>query len=440
MPQFRGRRIDVRRRLGGVWIAALSIAVMFAGCGGGGGGGHDHDDRFIDTAGRLVVAEQDATTLRIYDLDDTSWPVAAHALEHPPSAVYASPGGRYAVVVQRLQDQVQFVDGGIWQEDHGDHLHDYKRDSRPMAWRLQGPRPTHYDVQSGVQAAVFFDGDAASAPVRTAAVRLITDDSIGRGSVVAGLDLTVSIHGLAEPWGDWLLTVHRAADASTTLPTHLEQWRRQGAGYSFIRRIDEVRCEGMHGSFTTLDRHTVVGCQDGVLVATTGADGSVQARHVPTPIRIGTIAGHPRLAGHVIGIGNAGSGATATTRFFAIDAAAGVATELVIQDLAEGVVRRAHGFDRSGQRFFVLDSLGRLHQLVRDGPTWRAAGNAQVVAGMPTAAPWPAISANGARDVIYLSDPVARQLVSINAHDGTVLERRDLGYVPSAIVWLGIWR
>lgn len=438
MQQSGELRSDPRWRAVAAWTASTVLAAVLAACGGG--GDHDHDDHFIDTAARLAVAEADAATLRVHDLDDASWRAAAHALEHPAAAVYASPGGRYAVVMQRMQDQVQFVDGGVWQEDHGDHLHDYKSDSRVLAWRLQGPRPTHYDVQAGVQAAVFFDGDAASTPVRNASVRLVTDGSIGRGSVSAALDLTIPIHGLAEPWGDWLLTVHRDVDATTTLPTHLEQWRRQGTAYAFVRRIDEVRCEGMHGSFTTSDRHTVVGCLDGVMVATTGADGSVQARLVPTPIRIGTIAGHPRLAGHVIGIGSAGSGDTATSRFFAIDAAAGVATELVIPGLGGGVVRRAHGFDRSGARFFVLDSVGRLHRLVREGTTWSVVGAAQVIASMPTAAPWPALSANGARDVVYLSDPVARQVISLDVRDGTVLGRQGLGYVPSAMAWLGIRR
>ncbi|MCS7101726.1 MAG: hypothetical protein NZL99_08535, partial [Burkholderiaceae bacterium] len=83
---------------------------------------HDHRDVFIDTAGRLALAEFAAATLRILDLDSGTIE-ASYTMDNPPSAVYASPGGRYAVVVQRTQDRVQFVDGGIWQEDHGDHLH-----------------------------------------------------------------------------------------------------------------------------------------------------------------------------------------------------------------------------------------------------------------------------------------------------------------------------
>lgn len=59
---------------------------------------------------------------------------------------------------------------------------------------------------------------------------------------------------------------------------------------------------------------------------------------------------------------------------------------------------------------------------------------------MPTAAPFPAIVASGAKDEVYITDPVARQLVVINSTTGAVLARRDLGYTPSALAWLGITR
>lgn len=41
-----------------------------------------------------------------------------------------SPRGRCAVLMQRTQDRVQSVDGGIWQEKHGDHLDDVKQAAR----------------------------------------------------------------------------------------------------------------------------------------------------------------------------------------------------------------------------------------------------------------------------------------------------------------------
>jgi hypothetical protein len=59
---------------------------------------------------------------------------------------------------------------------------------------------------------------------------------------------------------------------------------------------------------------------------------------------------------------------------------------------------------------------------------------------MPAAAPWPAMAANGAKDEIYITDPVAKQLVVVNSLTGAVTARRNVGYTPSALAWLGITR
>ncbi|MFN4115994.1 MAG: hypothetical protein ACK4F7_05765, partial [Inhella sp.] len=62
------------------------------------------------------------------------------------------------------------------------------------------------------------------------------------------------------------------------------------------------------------------------------------------------------------------------------------------------------------------------------------------IPAMPSAAPWPLIVANGAKDELYLTDPVARQLVVINSQTGAVITRRELGFIPSSAAWLGITR
>lgn len=423
------------------WLfASLAAAtVLLSACGGGAGEEHDHENVSIDTAGRLAIAEHNAAALRLHDLDSQT--VETHTLQNAPSAVYASPGGRYAVAMQRLQDRVQFVDGGIWQEDHGDHLHDYKRASQLSAFSLTGSRPTHYDVQAGVQAAVFMDGNSAATPVQNAGVRLLTDASIGAGNTVATLDLSLPIHGLAEPVGDKLLAVSRAADAADTLPTHLALYQRNGSGYTLVREIP-TRCNGMHGSFSS-GSSTLVGCSMGVLLVrhltpTTVSDGQL----INTPLRVGTIAGHPRLPDHFIGIATEGvAPATVTTRFYAIDAVAGTQSSFTPQDWSDGRVRRAHGFDRSGQRFFILDDQGTLTVAQRQAGAWAPLARVTgAIPAMPAAAPWPAMAANGAKDEIYITDPVAKQLVVVNSLTGAVTARRNVGYTPSALAWLGITR
>ena len=102
---------------------------------------------------------------------------------------------------------------------------------------------------------------------------------------------------------------------------------------------------------------------------------------------------------------------------------------------------RALAFDRSGQRVFVLDDQGTLVVAQRQGGAWTPlVRTTAAIAAKPSAAPWPAFAANGARDELYLTDPVARQLVVINSTSGAVIARRDLGFVPSYLTWTGITR
>jgi hypothetical protein len=165
---------------------ALATALVLTACGGGSDDdSHDHDHAGIDTAGRLAIAENASPTLHLHDLDSGR---IAHrlTLAHAPSAVYASPGRRYALAFQRPQDSVQVIDGGIWQEDHGDHDHDYRAEPQLLTLRLAGPQPTHYDDRAG-QAAIFMDGRASTA--QNASARLINDDSLTAGNVMASLAL-----------------------------------------------------------------------------------------------------------------------------------------------------------------------------------------------------------------------------------------------------------
>ena len=422
-------------------LTTLAAATLLVACGGGG----DADDArdvavTIDTAGRLALTETNTKALRVHDLDSNTVQ-ATHQLDNVPSALYTSPGGRYAVAFQRSQDLVQFVDAGVWQEDHVAHLHDYKEASKLMGFKLTGSKPTHYDVQEGKQAAVFMDGDATVTPVQNAGVRLITESSIASGQVVASMNLGFSIHGLGEPVDNKLLTVSRAADAPNTLPTHLNLYQRSGSSYTFDRQL-ATRCDGMHGSYSS-GSYTVAGCIDGVFLVKHTSATAVTDQKVITPLRVGTLAGHPKLPGHFIGVASevVVAPASVTTRFYAINGDAASSTELVPTGWATGSIRRAHGFDRSGTRFYVLDNLGALNVFQRQGNAWvNAIRISGAVPSMPTAAPWPVITANGARDEVYITDPTAKQLVVLNSNTNAIAARRDLGYTPSNAVWLGIKR
>ncbi|MFN4119449.1 hypothetical protein [Acidovorax sp.] len=410
----------------------LASALLLAGCGGGGSGATDSDDHVgerIDSAGRLAVLQADSASVRIWDLDSAQQ-AGSFTLDHPPATVYASPGGRYAIALQRTQDQAQFIDGGLWQEDHGDHLHDYRQAPRLLSLRMPAVRPTHFETH-GTQAALFNDGLAAEN--KNAEVVLLSDAGIGKGTVDARLPLPLPMHGTAEPLGDHLLTTYRDPASTSTLPVQVELHRRTASGWVFAQRF-EPPCPDLHGSYTNA-RHTAFGCSDGVLVVTrsgSGASATFSARKIanpddmPTGARIGTVKGHDKVA-QFVGLASPG-------HLFAIDPDAGRITRV---NWAEGRTVRAHGFDRAGQNYAVLDDQGSLH-LTTPANGFATRAKAAVVAQMPTAAPFPSLVASLSRDELYVSDPTARQVAVVDVPGATVRKRMDMGFAPTGLAWLGI--
>ncbi|WP_217694033.1 hypothetical protein [Vreelandella aquamarina] len=86
--------------------------------------------------------------------------LASMAMDGEAPRLYASPGNRYAVAIQRGEDLVSFVDGGLYTEDHGDHMHDYAETPSMLSLTLNDHKPTHYSAGES-QGVVFFDGGEA---------------------------------------------------------------------------------------------------------------------------------------------------------------------------------------------------------------------------------------------------------------------------------------
>lgn len=405
--------------------ATLAAALSLAACGGAGGDDAPaHDEPHLETEGRLAVLSDGAASVRILDLDSQSV-TATFPLANVPSAVYASPDRRYALAVQRTQDVISFIDGGVWQEDHGDHLHDYKEAPALLTFALTGVRPTHYESHEG-QAAVFMDGLDPAAPAEAV---LLTDAAIGAGKADARLTLPSAMHGTAEPRGDYLLTTYRTPGATSTLPAQVELYRRDGAGYAFVQRFAET-CPDLHGSFSN-EKHTAFGCSDGVLVVTQAGDVFTARKlanpaDTPAGVRIGTLVGHHGLDGFV-GIASPG-------RLYAIDPTAGTIAPIA---WAEGRTRRAHAFDVEGENFLVLDDQGVLHLLdVAAGFAVRA--TLPAIAAMPAAAPFPSIAVSHAADRAFISDPQGRAIVVVDTAARTLASTLRLDFSPSGLAWLGV--
>lgn len=405
---------------------ALFLIAGLAGCGGGSGGGgdHHHDEVRLDTEGRLVIVEAGASAVHVLDLDSGAV-LSSFATTYPVSALVSSPGWRYALAVQRTQDRVQFVDGGIWQEDHVDHLHDYKEVPGLLGFMLSGPRPTHYEVHDG-RAALFMDGHADTG--RNAEVLVFGDDDIAASRTDGSLSLPVPMHGTAELRGEYLLSTYRNPASASTLPEQVELYRRQGSSYMFVQRFDEI-CPNLHGSITS-GAHTLFGCSDGLLVVAQEGD-AFTANKLPNPaelaegVRIGSFVGSA-VRSTVVGI--------AGSRLFDIDPVAGRLTEIV---WATERLRRAQTFDASGRHLLVLDDTGTVHLLDADSG-WRPRAALAAVSVMPAASPFPAIVANRSNDRVYIADPDGRRIVVVDPQSAVLEAPIAVNLNPIALAWVGI--
>lgn len=406
---------------------AVGAALALSACGGGGDNDNaGHTPERIDSAGLLALTEAGKATVRLLDLDKGSV-VSSFTTTDAPAAIVTSPGGRYALAVQRLQDRVQVIDGGLWQEDHGEHLHDYRAAPKLTATVLTGSRPTHYEVKDGV-AALYMDGQAdANKP---SAVQVLTDASLAKGGIDSQFALPAAVHGTAEPRGaNHMLVSARTADAPGTLPNVVDLYQRGASGWQMVQRFD-ARCPDLHGSYSNAT-HSAFGCSDGVLVIAQNGNQFAASKianppGMPEKARIGTIAGHHKLT-KFIGLASPGL-------VFEVDPARAAITPIT---WAEGRTRRAHSFDRTGKHFVLLDDTGTTHWL-EAAANWRVAKTLPVVASMPTAAPFPTLVPSRSRDALYVTDVNAKQIAVLDSATPAVAKRLNLDFAPNGQTWLGI--
>lgn len=175
----------------------------------------EHDDGYtISSFGRLAVLAGDSNEASFFDLDDNAL-LDTFVLNDDSNTLSASPDFRYAVIANRTQDYLGFIDGGMWREDHGAHLHDYEQSPVFSSYELtSGSRPTHLITHDG-QLAIFYDGDADSGA--SASVEVLTDNDITNATAtLTGINYDINMHGVAEPRGEHLLSTIRRDDASST--------------------------------------------------------------------------------------------------------------------------------------------------------------------------------------------------------------------------------
>ncbi|MGB2336716.1 MAG: hypothetical protein ACPH5V_05360, partial [Alcanivorax sp.] len=108
---------------------SLLAALTMVGCNETGssslGSSEDeHEHAESDHPGRLVIAAgDDGSQLYMYDLEANALLPGTLTLDYDASALYTSPGKRFVLAIQRDNDQVQVIDGGLYlHDDHVDEV------------------------------------------------------------------------------------------------------------------------------------------------------------------------------------------------------------------------------------------------------------------------------------------------------------------------------
>lgn len=411
------------------------------------GDGGDHGDEYtIDSLGRLAILAGDSNEANFFDLDDNEL-LDTFTLTNDSNTLSSSPDFRYAVIASRAQDYLGFIDGGLWREDHGAHLHDYKQSPEFSSYELtSGSRPTHLVKHDG-KLAVFYDGDAASGT--TASVKVLTHNDITNATAtLPGISYDINMHGVAEPRGEHLLATIRRDDAESTsnakiLPDQVGVYHFHDGEYELEQTL-ELTCPDLHGAAQNHD-YVAFGCSDGVLLAHQH-DDEYHAEKVINidavgDLRIGSIYGHEGSE-TFIGVASGHGGGPAV--IVSINPAKAEMEEFEWQ-LADGASAVSYSFSANGEHFLVLDSLGFLNVLEAhahdDHIHWELAGQVDItqedVTTMPEGMKFSiTVAQNG--QFAYVADPIAQHVVQVHLEDLEIEGELELTFPPAAITWLGI--
>ncbi|MDP2559581.1 hypothetical protein [Psychrobium sp. 1_MG-2023] len=384
---------------------------------------HDHDHGQELGKGRLAIADADQAVVHFFDLEDNSL-VDSLSITNPAEYLYASPEGRYAVAVQRSFDTVEFIDGGVWQELHGDHYDQHNDEPELTSFTLNDTKPTHY-VPRGDKAAVFFDGDKESGV--NAGLGLLSDESIAEEKMIAEHHFDTYMHGTAEIRGEFVLTTLRDSESESSLPEQVALLEVHGDHFH-QEQVFETTCPALHGSFQT-ETHIAFACGDGVLSIEQQGDLFTASKianptDMPEGVRIGSLKGSAE-SDVMFGASRAG--------FFLVDLAQQNITPFDWKQ-EETLTSVTYGFDGHNEHLLILDNEGHLN-LYSAEENWQFDSRIEVFETLAEDAK-PVIVASKAHELVYIIN--GQEVTTIDLHDGEVKGHFDLDFTPGKAAWLGV--
>ena len=368
---------------------------------------HDHNDEAHTEGTRLLLSDADSSTVSVLDLASGKV-LGSFSTPGAAGATYASPSGRYGLVVHRDENRVSVVHSGLSLIDHGDHADLVQGEPYVLSTRNVGREPTHVWTH-GDEIVIFNDADGT--------VALLDERTFGLSLGYTEVKAAEPDHGAAVMLGDTLL-----------------------AGYYGLGRVDAYSrdgellasfegCPGLHGE-AALGDTAAFGCEDGVLLIHV-RDGDVTSTKLENPagtpegVRVSTVHAHDAAD---VFVGNFGDGLvwlepkTETMAVVEMDAAP-----------------LRFDFDQGGEHVVALTADGMFHVLEAD--SGEVHGNVRVMPPLDISggygtydAPSLAVGAGA----VYVGVPAQKQIVEIHPEKTEVARRLDVPGTPSSIAVLAL--
>ena len=367
---------------------------------------HDHDQRY-----RLVVADAAAAQVHVVDPGGDAVPVAFDIAA--PARLYLGPDRRHVWAVQGGAGQVQLIDSGLVEEDHGDHSAVTLQPPALLPAAATGDRPVHFNMD-GARVAIFWDG-TGSASLHDAAAA-----AAGDLTPVAMIDTGVPHHGVAVPVGSFTIT--SVAPEVEGLPDALAVLGPDGAEVSRVECLN-LHGEGKAGGFIAF------GCEDGVAVFDTSTMPPA-GRFVAYPGEVpaeGMIRQLLSPRDTLALVGNWGA-----THMVILDPSSETG-DFTFAELP--APRMAWALDETGAEGFAMLADGRLIRF--SALTGRSLGEVAGVTGayaMDRGVVRPMMAVAGHR--VAVSDPAAGQVVMVDTETMEVVARVDVGGQPQSLLLL----
>ena len=359
---------------------------------------------------RLFVADAEAPRIHVIDTEGEGMTEVMDVAS--PARLHLGPDGRHAWALSREAGQVQVIDTGLIEEDHGDHSAMVLEAPALLPATASGDTPVHFNM-GGDRVAVFWDGSGQAT---------IHDASAGDLAPLATFDTGAPHHGVAVPAGEHVIS--SLAPEGEGLPDVLAVL---GPDMQEVSRIDclNLHGEGKAGGFVAL------ACEDGVAIFDTSVTPP-SARFVAYPDEVPADGMIRTLLSPRDAMALVGSWGQTHMAIFDPSSETG---DFVFAEFP--APRMAWGLDETGVEGFAILADGRLVRF--SALTGRIMGEAGGVTGaysMERGVVRPMLSVAGGR--VAVSDPAAGQVVLVDGRTLEVAARLDPGGMPQSLLLLAV--